>query len=303
MKYLQVSIITTHEAADLVSLILIDNGSEGTVIKDGEDIKELYKSGIIWDYIDNEVLEQANLPVTVSGFFSENFDLTCLESDLSDLKSYCKDCGSLEISLTKIDSENWENEWKKYYKPIEIGNVLILPKWLKSDSNAITVKLDPGMAFGTGNHETTSFCIRLMQELDLKNKTVFDVGCGSGILGITASKLGAKSVFMSDIDNVAIDAARENVALNEVKNIELYTTDTIGSFGVMADIIIANITVDILKKYRDEFCEYLSSKGALIVSGIIRNRFEEIKKFFEEKFSCSDIITGGEWRAMLMRKI
>lgn len=303
MKYFQVNVITTHEAADIVSLLFIEKGSEGTVIKDGEDLKELYRSGIIWDYIDNSVLQEAKLPVTVIGFFPENFELSEIEPDLEKIKSEFTDCGSLETSLSVIDSKDWENEWKKYYKPIEIGKILIVPKWISVQTELLTVKLDPGMAFGTGNHETTSSCIELMQEIDLANKTVFDVGCGSGILGITASKLGAARVFMSDIDNIATDATKANLSLNSITNAVVLTTDSISDFGTKANIITANITADILMQYRDQFYLYSEPDMKLILSGIIKSRLAELETFFGKKFQTVMEIVRGEWVALLMRKI
>lgn len=287
----------------MVSLLLIELGSEGTVIKDGEDLKELYNSGLIWDYIDNEVINQANLPVTVIGFFPEDFGLSALESRLDKFKSDCDFCGSLETHVSVIDSADWENEWRKYYKPILIGEILILPKWLNTDLNATVVKIDPGMAFGTGNHETTSACIELMQTIEIKDKIVFDVGCGSGILGICAAKLGAKRVFMSDIDSVAIDAAKENVKLNEINETVTLSKNSPKDFGTEADVIIANITADILKSYRDEFYEFLKQGGYLILSGIILSRGEEVSDFFKEKFNMVNMLYRGEWCAMIMRKL
>lgn len=299
MKYLQVTICTNHEASDLISYLLIEAGSEGTAIKDSKDVAELTKSGVIWDYIDEKLLTEDER-VYVSGFFDVNKDLRELYRSLDQLKTSFN-CGSLEISSTVLDSSDYENEWKKYYKPIEIGKVVIVPKWIKREKDEhIEVLIDPGMAFGTGSHETTAMCIKLLDGLDLKGKRVCDFGCGSGILGITAVKMGAKRCIMSDIDRQAVQAATENAALNGVSDkVEILCGD-LKSEGTF-DVVVANITADVLIRLSGIIGGLLNDEGTLIVSGIINSRADEVLSAYGA-LKLEKKIRDGEWQAFAFRK-
>lgn len=296
MKYLQVTVCTTGEASELVGYLLIEAGSEGTSIKDPSDLAELNRSGIIWDYIDENLLA-VDKRVYVSGFFDEGKNLEEFYSELRSLKLNCDfDVGSLEVTTALIDSEDWENVWKKYYKPIEIGKVVIVPKWIKRDNDGhVEVRIDPGMAFGTGSHETTAMCIGLLNKLDLAGKSVCDFGCGSGILGITALKLGAKHCVMSDIDRQAIASATENAELNGVSDRADFVCGDLSAEGTF-DVVVANITADVLIRLSGIIEKLLIKQGTLIVSGIINDRAEEVLNAFGS-LTLTERVKDGEWQA------
>ncbi len=297
MNYLQVTVITTTEASDLVSCLLLDEGSEGVTIKDSSDIADMLKSGIIWDYIDESLLTH-DKRVYVSGFFDEGKNIENIYSELNELKKNCEfDVGSLEVSTSLLHSEDWENVWKQYYKPIEIGKVVIVPKWIKREKDGlIEVLIDPGMAFGTGNHETTAMCIRLLNGIDLGGKTVCDLGCGSGILGITAVKMGALSCVMSDIDSQAVEAAHSNVELNNVGDkVEVICGD-LAEGGRKYDVVIANITADVLIRLSSMVGDLLNDGGVIILSGIINARAESVLDAYGQ-FKLKERIRDGEWQA------
>ena len=158
------------------------------------------------------------------------------------------------------------------------------------------------MAFGTGNHETTSACVELMQRLDFSGKTVLDMGCGSGILGITAAKLGAKSVILSDIDRQAIEATEANVRLNKVEELCKTVCGDLDTGEIKADIVIANITADVLIRLKGLLGDALKSGGDMVISGIINARADDVKAAYEDGFTLREAVNRGEWNAMLLKK-
>lgn len=297
MNYLQVTVTTTTEGSDIVASLLMDEGSEGVSIIDHKDVEDLIKSDVIWDYIDDS-LKIDDKKVFVSGFYDEGKNLSSLNQKLDLLKANAAvDVGSLETSVSVNRTEDYENVWKQFYTPIEIGEKLVVvPKWLKhSDNGRNAVYIDPRMAFGTGKHETTSMCLKLLDSTDLQDKTVADMGCGSGILGIAAMKLGAKSCMMNDIDPQAVKAAKENAELNGVD-----CTILLGDLkndGEQFDVIIANITADVLIRL-SSVIESMAKKGTtVILSGIINERADDVVKAYG-KFLLKDRIKDGEWQAL-----
>ncbi len=302
MNYLQVTVITTTEASDLVSCILIDEGSEGVTIKDPSDIAELLSGGIIWDYIDDSLFD-GDKRVYVSGFFDEEKDLSGVYFELEKLKKNCEfDVGSLEVTTSVLHSEDYENVWKQYYKPIEIGKVVIVPKWIKREKDEHSeVLIDPGMAFGTGNHETTAMCIRLLNDIDLDGKTVCDLGCGSGILGISAVKMGALSCVMTDIDRQAVEAAKANVQLNGVSDKVNVMYGDLVTGEQKFDVVIANITADVLIRLGSMVGELLNDGGTIILSGIINARAVDVLEAYKS-FTLKERIQDGEWQAFAFIK-
>lgn len=297
MNYLQVTVTTTTEGSDIVASLLMDEGSEGVSIIDHKDVEDLIKSDVIWDYIDDS-LKIDDKKVFVSGFYDEGKNLSSLNQKLDLLKANAAvDVGSLETSVSVNRTEDYENVWKQFYTPIEIGEKLVVvPKWLKhSDNGRNAVYIDPGMAFGTGKHETTLMCLKLLDSTDLQDKTVADMGCGSGILGIAAMKLGAKSCMMNDIDPQAVKAAKENAELNGVD-----CTILLGDLkndGEQFDVIIANITADVLIRL-SSVIESMAKKGTtVILSGIINERADDVVKAYG-KFLLKDRIKDGEWQAL-----
>lgn len=304
MEWLQVTVSTTGECSELVAMVLYDAGSEGVLIKDDADIRELIEKRLNWDYVDESLLRASDNKALVSGFFPVGFDATGIQVALDELKKNSAfPTGSLEVSVAGIDSADWENEWRKYYSPIEIGKVVIVPAWQSApDNREIPVFIEPGMAFGTGNHETTSACVFLMQKLDFEGKVVLDMGCGSGILGITAAKLGAKEVMLSDIDPQAIEASAANIKLNNVESKCKTVCGDLDTGSVKADIVIANITADVLIRLKGQLGEALKSGGYAVISGIINARVSEMKAAYGNGFTVLDTINRGEWNAMLLKK-
>lgn len=299
MKYKLITVITDHDNADLVAEAMFEAGAEGVDIMDRQDFSDLLKSDVIWDYVDDEALLESE-EVKVSSVTEEGDSsfLTALTARLSEMAANGVRYG--EISSRVIDEADWANEWKKYYKPIRTSSVTVVPTWIKyvPEEGERVLRLDPGMAFGTGEHATTRMCLELMRA---EGRTVIDVGCGSGILGIAAALTGARSVYMCDIDVQAVEAARANAALNHAV-CRTEKADLIEG-EERADLILANLTADILKRLAPSVGEHLLDGGELIVSGIIAERAEEVKEAFAERgFRVERELADGDWRAFALVK-
>ena len=300
MKYKTITVTTTHNDADLVASCMFDVGAEGVSILDKQDFLDLVKSDVIWDYVDESVLLQSDdvKVSTITAVDDKDFALR-LEARLEEVKQ----AGGIvygEIVVGEIDAADYENEWKKYYKPIVTDNITVVPTWIKYDAKEgeRVMRLDPGMAFGTGSHATTRMCLDLM---DVKGKSVIDVGCGSGILGIAASLVGAKSVYMCDIDEQAVRFARENARQNGV-NCEIEQADLIAG-DRKADFIFANITADILMRLAASIGKHLNDGGEILLSGIIDPRLDEVVKCYEAAgFKVCKRKNLDEWNALLIKR-
>ncbi|MDE6302996.1 MAG: 50S ribosomal protein L11 methyltransferase, partial [Clostridia bacterium] len=205
-----------------------------------------------------------------------------------------------ELIEDEIDAADYENEWKKYYKPIPTRNITVVPTWIKyqAGENERVMRLDPGMAFGTGSHATTRMCLDL---LDVEGKDVIDVGCGSGILGIASKICGAKSVYMCDIDNQAVEFSRKNAELNGVEA-EIECADLIAGERT-ADFIIANITADILMRLAGDIGKHLRGDGEIVLSGIIDSRLDEVIKCYNNAgYAIVEQCAMDDWRALKLKR-
>ena len=186
-----------------------------------------------------------------------------------------------DVTHTSVCEEDWADSWKKYFKPIRTGNrIVIVPVWEKyePDENDIVVLMDPGMAFGTGTHETTRLCAALLENYVTEGCRMIDVGCGSGILAICASKLGAGFCYACDIDPYAIKVAKENVVLNNTPNITCEVSDLVREVDEKSanfDVAAVNIVADVIIRLAPDIGRFLKDDAILIVSGIISERAEE----------------------------
>lgn len=299
MKWYEITVNTTSEGTELIADAFFSLGCTGGVkIIDIKDVRDIIANNKMWDYIDENLLNDSGI-AGVSGYASVD------EKDrlLHELTEYLDAEGVPygEINVTEIDDELWLETWKKYYRPIDAGRYVIVPKWLNhDDENKIKILMDPGMAFGTGEHESTKMCLMLMSETDFKDKSVIDVGTGSGILGIGAIKSGAKSCYMCDIDSIAVKAATENAKLNGVdKLVEIKLADLLSERDTSADIVLANLTAGILIRLSKGLSQHINKGGKLICSGIIRERKKEvIDEFLSSGFALNREIAMGEWDAL-----
>ncbi len=307
MIYKAITVCTTTEGAELVSDLFFGLGGQGVCVIDANDIKELYKGEIIWDYIDENVFSDSSA-VKVTGYTDElqlKDVLFGLEKGLDDLKSRSPFAlGSLETTVSDVDGDDWFTSWKKFYQPIAVDGITIVPVWQKYEGGGTVIRIDPGMAFGTGEHESTRMCLKLLQTVAPQGKTVADIGCGSGILGITALKLGAKSCYFSDIDKVALDNLKENIELNSVAERSTYECSSLADGNPpRADIILANITADILIMLSADIDKLLLDNSVVILSGIIASRENEVRAAYEKAgLQVVSRLEMKDWRGLLLGK-
>jgi len=202
-----------------------------------------------------------------------------------------------DLSISELEETNWIESYQKNFQPIKFGkNLYVVPSWEKSNKfdDKTSIKMDPGLAFGSGSHETTHLCLEYLDSSNLKELTVIDYGCGSGILGIAALSLGAKKVMAVDIDPQAIIATKENAKINNVdKNISIVSPDTL--IDTEADLLIANILSNPLMTLRDKFIELIKSNGRIVISGVMKKQLLEVSKHYEEFCSIVDIKERNKW--------
>lgn len=300
MKYKTITVFTNHNDADLISSAMFDAGAGGVSILDKQDFLDLVKSDVIWDYVDESVLEQSEV-VKVSTMYElgdKDFEAN-LEANLEELKKNGVQFG--EILKGEIDAADYENEWKKYYNPIKTKNITIVPTWIEYNpgKDEKIMRLDPGMAFGTGSHATTRMCLELM---DVEGKDVIDVGCGSGILGIAAKICGAKSVYMCDIDAQAVEFATKNAELNNV--VATIEKADLLEGEQQADFIFANITADILMRFSKSIGKHLRENGTIVLSGIIDTRLDEVIQCYESAgYQIIERMAIDVWRALKLKRV
>lgn len=282
MKWSEICIHTTHEAMEPVSNILHEAGAGGVVIEDSLDLVKVKEDrfGEMYelspdDYPDDGVIIKGYLPV--NSFLRET--VNAIKESINQLLMYDIDLGNNQITVSEINEEEWATAWKKYYKPVKVSDrITITPTWEdyeKENDEEIIVELDPGMAFGTGTHPTTVLSIRALEKYVNEGDYVYDVGTGSGVLSITASKLGAAQIKAFDLDDVAIKAATINVKLNKAQDVvtvmqndllkDIEEEDTV-------DVIVANILADIIVQMLDDAYKVLKKGGIFIASGIIKGK-------------------------------
>lgn len=300
MKYKTITVFTNHNDADLISSAMFDAGAGGVSILDKQDFLDLVKSDVIWDYVDESVLEQSEV-VKVSTMCepTDTDFLVNLQANLEEMKKNGVQFG--EILIGDIDAADYENEWKKYYNPIKTKHITIVPTWIdyKASKGEKIMRLDPGMAFGTGSHATTRMCLELM---DVNGKDVIDVGCGSGILGIAAKICGAKSVYMCDIDEQAVEFARQNASLNHVDAV-IERADLLEG-DRQADFIFANITADILMRFSRSIGKHLRKGGIIVLSGIIDTREAEVVQCYRDAgYEIIERQSIDDWRAFKLKRV
>ena len=216
------------------------------------------------------------------------------------------DLGSLETVKREIDGDLWREQWKEHFKPIPLGKIVIVPEWIKYQSadGEIPVYLDSNMAFGTGEHETTSMCVEWVQQFITPRSVCIDVGCGSGILGISAIKLGAEKAYLTDIDPIAVESALHNCKLNGVaENAVVAHSNLLDDADIQGDIMMANITGEVLKMLAPSIPKNLKTDGVLILSGIIESRLDMVKTAYEQVgMRVIHERKKGEWFSLVLKR-
>ena len=308
MKYIEIAIETTTNASELIADLLSEYSEMGVSIYDSNDITYLINTDkASWDYIEEDLLKE-NI-VVVKGYIELENSSKIVEEVNKRLSFYKEnafcDFGSLKITLNEVDGDTWREKWKENFKPIPISKVVICPDWMdyENTENKVVVKIDSNMAFGTGEHETTSMCIELLQKYLTKNSVVLDVGCGSGILGITASLLGAKEVVMTDIDENAVIHTKHNVELNKAKNCQVKLKNLLDDTTIKGDLLLANIMADVLIGFSKDISKNMLNGAIAILSGILRSKKQEVITAYKNAgFKVINELEKGEWCAIVVQK-
>lgn len=311
MNWTEVTIKTTTEAVEAISNILMEERCGGVMIEDPKDFLFQKKNELDWDYVEEEVFNKSGQDgVLIKTYIPEERNvlelIETVKARISLLPSFGLDIGEGSASLSNVNESDWANEWKKYYKPTKVGKkIVVKPSWedYEKQEGDLIIELDPGMAFGTGTHETTSMCIRELENYVDETKTVFDIGCGSGILAIAAAELGAKEVVAGDLDEVAVKVSKENCEINHVSDKVVVKHGSL--FEVVdskADVIVANIIADIIKILAKDVSKFLKEDGVFISSGIILAKIDEVCEALEENgFEIVKVERLGEWSAIVSK--
>ena len=313
MQYTELTIHTTTEASEIIADIMWGYSDFGVTICDKNDIIALQtsKETTFWDYMDDEVVENKPTDVLVKCYLEQDKakeDIASILQDIQNAKELSLGAipfGALEDTKRTVDGDDWIDVWKKHFRPIHLGKIVVVPEWIAytPEQDEKVVLLDSNMAFGTGEHETTSSCVELMQEYITENSVCIDVGCGSGILGISAIKLGAKKAYLTDIDPVAVESSLHNAKLNGV---DAYTvvahSNLLDDTAIVADVMMANITGEVLKLLAPSIPKNLKKDGVLILSGIIESRLQMVKTAYEE-VGMQVVLEKrkGEWFALVLK--
>lgn len=285
MPWIQLRVTTTEEKAEQVSDMLMGWGAQAVSFLDAHDTP-------IYEPMPGEVIYWTN--TVVVGLFDAEHPMDKVVNQLKQV-SFFK--GEPDFKLEQLEDKDWEREWMDNFHPIKFGKRLwVCPSWRDiPDPTAVNVMLDPGLAFGTGTHPTTALCMQWLDATIQPEQTVVDFGCGSGILGIAALKLGAKRVIGVDIDPQAIEASTANAKRNSVEGqIELYLPkDQPKDF--QADVVVANILAGPLAELKDVISAYVKPGGLLALSGILESQAQSVMAAYSDEFSFDPVAVQDEW--------
>lgn len=313
MKYTELTVHTSTEASEIVADAMWNYTDFGVTVCDVNDVIALQKTKDgYWDYIDENLRDASRTDVLVKCYLEEETAQRVaadIMRDIFEAKERAQgaiDFGTLEETKRQVDGDDWIEVWKKHFRPIHLAKIVVVPEWIayeKAPDEEI-VLLDSNMAFGTGEHETTSMCVEEMQNYLKKGDVCIDVGCGSGILGISAVKLGAEKAYLTDVDPVAVKSAKHNAEKNGVADkCVVDHSDLLENSCVRGDVVLANITGEILVRLAPSIPRSLKENGVLILSGIIESRLEMVKKaFLAQSLVLEKERKKGEWYALTFRR-
>lgn len=312
MKWLEVEVETEPENKEKIIGIFSKIGINKLTIIDPKDIMDIIDSQDKgdWDFIDESLLKIDKSKVFIKAYISEAEDIEKIKLYLLETiekEPYLREGYKLgNISFKYIEDRDWSEAWKRYYKPIRVGeNIVVKPTWEKYNSKAedIIIEIDPGMAFGTGDHETTYMCLEALEEYINESNLVYDIGCGSGILSIASKKLGADRVIGVDIDRTSVETAKENIKINNLDGISILHGDLLTVIEGKADLVVSNIIAEIIIDVIEDIDEYLKLDGIFIGSGIINNKLDLVlDKLKEKDLTILEIKKMGEWACVVAQR-
>ena len=291
MDWLELKIDVAAAGIDPVTALLEEQGVTGVIIDDQRDFQDfMAHNQAYWDYVDEHLVKEKENLSRVT-FYVENSaagygTIAAVRMAMHALKQKHPEYAPLLLTMENVKDEDWENNWKQFYKPMEIGErLLVIPAWEKAGAgDRVTLTLNPGLTFGTGSHATTRLCLTALESRIHGGERVLDLGCGSGILSIAALRLGARSAFACDIDEKCIDVAYENAALNGIGRDRLMVRQGDATkegplrtaIGTGYDVVVANIVADVIISLAPQVRHFLKEDGWFLTSGIIDDRADEV---------------------------
>ena len=314
MQWVEVTIRTNTMGAELMSQVLLDEGITGTSIEDHHDVEQYRRKSDEWDYVDENIFADHGDEVYVKGYIAMEAEvygrvgrIMNRVADLVDMmEEQGVDVGRGEVLVSMVADEDWEENWKQYYKPFDVGARLsVTPCWEPYDAGErVLVQLEPGAAFGTGQHETTLMCLELCQLYAKPEAKVLDVGCGTGILGIAAVALGAAHALEVDRDEVAVHAAQHNAQLNDLsERVTCMEGNLADAVKGKYDLIFANIVADAVIALLPAAKKLMARGATLIASGIILDRETDVIEAVKHcGLRVADRRNRGEWIALAIQK-
>lgn len=322
MKYLELKVHASRQGIEMVTELFLKNGIDQVMIDDPADMEDILnkKHEYDWDYIDDSLKQRPDREPTISAYFEDSEEgramVQHLKLEIMKLKGEEQygeygseaDFGRLYAEDILVNDEDWKDKWKENFKPVKITDRLVVkPTWEEYDAKAgeLILQIDPGMAFGTGTHETTSLCMKLLEKYmqDGAGQKILDVGCGSGILSIAAALLGSKEVLGIEIDEDAVEVAKENVSLNGVEEaVCIRQGDLTKGIDFRADIIVANLMHNLVIELSPSAKKHLQKDGVFISSGILLEKKEQVAEAVRKAgFEILEIPEDGEWCAIAAR--
>lgn len=322
MDWIKVSIFTTSQGIEPVSGRLYQLGISGIEIEDEQDFKNFLKENKqYWDYVDDDLVRKMEGETKVKTYVSDDTEgrelLLSIKSTLSELKKLddSNEYGRLEIEIDSMTEQDWANNWRQYFHPIEIGEkIMIKPEWedLKEPTDRVVFNIEPGMSFGTGSHYTTQLCIEALEKYIKPDIKMLDLGCGSGILSIISLLLGAEKAVAVDIDPNAVDTAYQNADRNNIdrSKYKVFSGNIVTDTDIQTEIsknkyevIAANIVADVIIALAPAAKKYMTDDGVFITSGIITDRADDVKKALEENgFEIITVNQRKDWVSMVCRQ-
>ena len=323
MKYIEFKVHASRQGIEELTAMFMEKGICEVSIQDPADMEDIMekKNEYDWDYVDEGLVETLDSEPSVSVYFEDTPEnrsrvqelkiaVMMLKSrELEGLYGWDVDFGRLYAEDIIVDDADWKDKWKENFKPIKVTDRLVVkPTWEEYEpaDGETVLQLDPGMAFGTGSHETTSLCLKLLEKYladDPSEKSVLDVGCGSGILSIAAALMGCGSVLGIEIDEDAVRVAGENVALNGVESsVEIRRGDLVDGIDHRADIVVANLMADLIVRLTPDVKDHMKKGGVFISSGILNEKRSVVEEALAGAgFTVEEVAEDGEWCAIVAK--
>jgi ribosomal protein L11 methyltransferase len=314
MDWTELSIMTTSEAVEAVSNILMEHGASGVSIEDAKDFEKL-KPGRYGDH--GEIVDPADLThitqgAVVSAYYPNNQHIDQEAEEIAhkvrNLSKFGLNPGPAEVNMTPVVNQDWQTAWEKYYHPVSISRFMtIVPSWEdyqpKSDQEKI-LRLDPGMAFGTGTHPTTRLSLQALEIVMQGGESILDVGTGSGVLSIAAKLMGAGPIHAFDVDDIAVRSAEKNIQLNPAaKDIQVSANDLLKGIHEQVDIVVANILAEIIVPLVPQAWQNLKPQGYFLTSGIIKDKFETVRdSMTQQGFLIIETLRMKDWYGIIAQK-